>query len=98
MRENLIDYTVMYTEINLQIKKSAGVFPQCLKSMCYRVTLKVIMADSGEVGDAGVMKITVKTPKEKHTVEVKVGASVKEVCSSWHLRIFNYWTVLLGFS
>ncbi|GFS07754.1 ubiquilin-1 [Elysia marginata] len=38
------------------------------------------MADSsGEVTEAGVMKITVKTPKEKHTVEVKIGASVKEL-------------------
>ncbi|GFO34131.1 ubiquilin-1 [Plakobranchus ocellatus] len=35
--------------------------------------------NSGEVTDAGIMNITVKTPKEKHTVEVKVGASVREL-------------------
>ncbi|RUS92132.1 hypothetical protein EGW08_000156 [Elysia chlorotica] len=34
---------------------------------------------SGEATDVGVMKITVKTPKEKHTVEVKIGGSVREL-------------------
>ena len=42
---------------------------------------RAIMAESsGEATDVGVMKITVKTPKEKHTVEVKIGGSVREVC------------------
>lgn len=49
------------------------------------------MAESPENSGAGKITITIKTPKEKHDVQVSAGGTVKEVClkKETNLAVFS---------
>lgn len=79
-----------YMHLNI-IKLQRSPFDGNMSRFTQHSTFRVIMAESVENSGSEKMTITVKTPKEKHDIEVGVKSTVREVSlQSTYLVLVSY--------
>ena len=85
-----VSQNIKYMHLNI-IKLQRPPFDGNMSRFTQHSTLRVIMAESVENSGSEKMTITVKTPKEKHDIEVGVKSTVREVSlQSAYLVLVSY--------